>query len=181
MAASANSAQASATTFVNPPPVITAQPGSQTVLVVNNSAAASPCHAIGFASAHFQWRVQRRPDFRPRTPQLHLLIRAQYSDAGHLFRDGDRNSYGSALSSNAQRWGRADHPPHPADEHLEHSSRLTDLCDLQQHRARHLHQSRSPATCYSSAVRRSFPATSGVFILDANTGIAGRHHEPDRR
>src|SRR5207302_1043898 len=96
-AASANSAQAGATTFTNPAPVIIAQPQNQTVLISNS--ATFSVTATGLAPLTYYWRFNGVV-ISAGSSSSFTLNPAQYSDAGN-YSVTVSNSVSSVLSSNA--------------------------------------------------------------------------------
>ncbi len=164
-AASANSAQASATTFTNSFPVVTSQPKNQTVVVSSN--VSFEVSATGAAPLQFQWNFNGTAI--PGATASNLTFNAvQYSHGGNysLFIS---NNFGSVMSSNAALTVLT------APTVL----RLTNIWNIQAGSRAYVTSNSTergiclnPFTGHVLLVSRSalIGGSLGIFVLDANTG-----------
>jgi uncharacterized lipoprotein YddW (UPF0748 family) len=165
VSASPNSAQASASTFVNPAPVITGQPQNQTV-VISNSATFSVT-AAGSAPLSYYWRFNGVAISGAGANSL-TLNPAQYSNAGN-YSVTVSNSFGSVLSSNAAL-AVLTVPP---------TIQLTNIWNIQAGSRTYVTSNNTergicinPLTGHVLLVSRSalISGSLGIFVLDGNTG-----------
>ncbi len=162
---SANSAQASATTFTNTSPAITGQPQNQTV-VISNSAAFSVT-ATGSAPFTYQWRFNSVA-IPGASSSGFTLSTVQYSNGGN-YSVMVSNSFGSMLSSNGTLTVLTARP----------TIQLTNIWNIQAGSRTYVTSSSTergiclnPSTSHVLIVSRSALISGGlgIFILDANTG-----------
>lgn len=163
--ASTNSAQASASTFVNPFPAITGQPQNQTV-VISNSATFSVT-ASGAAPLSYQWRFNGIAISGANSSSL-TLNSAQYSNGGN-YSVTVSNTLGSVLSSNATLTVLTARP----------TIQLTNIWNIQAGSRTYVTSGNTergicinPLTGHVLLVSRSAQISGalGVFVLDGNTG-----------
>ena len=163
--ASANSAQATSTTFTNTAPVITGQPQNQTVVISNN--ASFSVTVTGLAPFTYQWRFNGVAISGANSTSF-AVNNAQYSNGGN-YSVTVSNSFGSVLSSNAALTVLTARP----------TIQLTNIWNIQAgSRIYVTSNSTERGICLNSStshvllVSRSALISGGlgIYILDANTG-----------